>query len=188
MTAREYEALPEDISRTIEIVDGYVVLCEAPSPAHQKASRRLATLIEEHARVAMKRGHGPLAVDNSVDVRLRDVPLSNLRSDVVLYRCPDRDRGERLRAGHVLLVAEVVSPGSETRDSTGKPGVYAKAGIPNYWIVRLDDTGVSIIERYRLDHASRLYKHVGTFMKDEGGKPEVSNPISLTIDWQDLEF
>ncbi|TQL99903.1 hypothetical protein FB559_5604 [Actinoallomurus bryophytorum] len=34
-----------------------------------------------------------------------------------------------------------------------------------------------------------LYKHVGTFMKDEGGDPpSVSNPIPMTIDWSALEF
>ena len=34
-----------------------------------------------------------------------------------------------------------------------------------------------------------LYKHVGAFMKDEGGDaPTVSNPISVTIDWTELQF
>ena len=34
-----------------------------------------------------------------------------------------------------------------------------------------------------------LYKHVGTFMKDEGGDPpSVNNPIPMTIDWSALGF
>lgn len=84
---------------------------------------------------------------------------------------------------------EIVSPGSETQDTTDKLGEYAKAGIPHYWIVRLDRAGVSIIERYRLDRASMLYKHIGTFMKDESGDvPSVSNPIPMVIDWSELQF
>jgi Uma2 family endonuclease len=84
---------------------------------------------------------------------------------------------------------EIVSPGSETQDTTDKLGEYAKAGIPHYWIVRLDSTGVSAIERYRLDHAGMLYKHTGTYMKDEpGDPPQVSQPIPVTIDWNDLQF
>ncbi|MFC3823815.1 Uma2 family endonuclease [Planomonospora venezuelensis] len=130
-----------------------------------------------------------MTVNNDVDLRLRDLPLLNRRPDVALYRCLDRERGERLRAEHALLVVEIVSPGSETQDTTDKLGEYAKAGIPHYRIVRLDRTGVSTIERYRLDPAAMLYKHIGTFMKDEPGEaPAVSNPIPLTIDWTELQF
>ncbi|MET7466041.1 hypothetical protein [Nonomuraea sp. NPDC005501] len=47
----------------------------------------------------------------------------------------------------------------------------------------------ALVERYRLDPATRLYKHTGTFMKDEPGEtPLVSNPIPLVIDWSELEF
>ncbi|MBP2705965.1 Uma2 family endonuclease [Microbispora sp. RL4-1S] len=189
VTAEEYEALPEEICRAIEIVDGYVVYCEAPSPDHQTAARRLANLIEREAKAAMGRGRGCLTVNTDVDLRLRDVPLLNRRPDVVLYRCLDRERGERLRAKHALLVVEIVSPGSETQDTTDKFGEYAKAGVEHYWIVRLDGTGVSVIERYRLDHASTLYKHIETFMKDEpADRPAVANPIPIAIDWSELEF
>ncbi|GII75148.1 hypothetical protein Sru01_01300 [Sphaerisporangium rufum] len=189
VTAEEYEQLPEEIARAIEIVDGHVVYCAAPTPNHQTAGRRLANMLERHARAVMAQGHECLTVNNDVDLRLRDVPLLNRRPDVALYRCLDEERGERLRAEHALLVVEIVSPGSETQDTTDKLGEYAKAGIPHYWIVRLDRTGVSIIERYRLDRASMLYKHVGTFMKDEpGGPPSIANPIPMVIDWSDLLF
>ncbi|MBE1591429.1 Uma2 family endonuclease [Nonomuraea angiospora] len=188
VTAEEYEELPEEIARAIEIVDGYVVYCEAPAPDHQSAGRRLANLLERYARDAMSRGHECLTVNNDVDLRLRDVPLLNRRPDVVMYRCLDRERGEKLRAQHALLVVEIVSPGSETQDTTDKLGEYAKAGIPHYWIVRLDQIGVSTIERYRLDLASMLYKHVGTLMKEADPAPAITNPLPLTIDWADLQF
>ncbi|MEO3785669.1 Uma2 family endonuclease [Actinocorallia sp. B10E7] len=189
VTAEEYEALPEEIAKAIEIVDGYVVYCAAPTPDHQTAGRRLANMLERHAREAMSEGHERVTVNNDVDLRLRDLPLLNRRPDVALYRCLDRERGERLRAEHALLIVEIVSPGSETQDTTDKLGEYAKAGIPHYWIVRLDLTGVSIIERYRLDRAAMLYKHMSTFMKDESGDaPSVSNPIPMVIDWSELQF
>lgn len=189
VTAAEYDALPEDISRTIEIVDGYVVFCEAPTPQHQRAGRRLANLIEAHARRAMERGHGCLEVDADIDLRLRDVPLCNRRPDVILYDCLDHTSGERARAEHARLVVEIVSPGSEIQDTADKPAEYAKAGIAHYWVVRLDASGVSVIERFRLDPAAMQYKHIGTLMKDEeGAPPELANPIPMTIDWSELEF
>ncbi|GII52523.1 hypothetical protein Pth03_09120 [Planotetraspora thailandica] len=189
VTAEEYDALSEEIAKAIEIVDGYVVYCAVPAPDHQTCARRLADMLERHARAAMSGGHDCFTVNTDVDLRLRDLPLLNRRPDVALYRCLDRGRGERLRAEHTLLVVEIVSPGSETQDTTDKLGEYAKAGIPHYWIVRLDRTGVSIIERYRLDRALMLYKHTGTFMKEEpGGAPTVGTPILMEIDWAELQF
>jgi Uma2 family endonuclease len=187
VTGEQYEVLPEEICRAIEIVDGYVVYSEAPSPAHQIAGRRLANLIERDARTAMSRGYECITVNTDVDLRLRDVPLLNRRPDVVLYRCLEPT--ERLRADHVLLVIEIVSPGSETTDAVDKLGEYAKSGIPHYWIARLDDTGVSVIERYQLDRATSQYKHLSTTMKGEpGDAPPVSNPVPITIDWSELEL
>jgi Uma2 family endonuclease len=179
----------EEIAKAIEIVDGYVVYCEAPTPDHQMAGRRLANLLERHARQAVARGHECLTVNNDVDLRLRDIPLLNRRADMTLYRCLDRGNGERLRAEHALLVVEIVSPGSETQDTTDKLGEYARAGIPHYWIARLDNDGVASIERYRLDRAAMLYKHIGTVMNDEpGSAPEFRNPIPITVDWDELPF
>lgn len=187
VTAEEYEVLAEDICRAIEIVDGYVVYSEAPAPEHQTAGRRLANLIERDARTAMARGHGCATVNTDVDLRLQDVPLLNRRPDVVLYRC--LEPRERLRAEHVLLVIEIVSPWSETTGAVDKLGEYARAGISHYWIARLDDSGVSVIERYQLDRATSQYKHLGTLMKDEpGDPPTVSNPLPVTLDWGELEL
>jgi hypothetical protein len=56
VTVDDYEVLPEEICRAIEVVDGYVVYSEAPTPAHQTAGRRLANLIEREARTAMSHG------------------------------------------------------------------------------------------------------------------------------------
>ncbi|WP_372974669.1 hypothetical protein [Microbispora sp. GKU 823] len=70
----------------------------------------------------MSKGHECLTVNNDVDLRLRDLPLLNRSPDVALCRCLDRERGERLRAEHALLVVEIVSPGSETQDTTDKLG------------------------------------------------------------------
>ncbi|MEO3788916.1 Uma2 family endonuclease [Nonomuraea sp. B10E15] len=89
---------------------------------------------------------------------------------------------------HALLVVEIVSPGSITQDTVDKVAEYAKAGIPHYWIVHLDQTGVSTIERYRLDPASMLYKSVGTLMTEADPAPTITNPLPLTIDWEDLRF
>jgi Uma2 family endonuclease len=54
---------------------------------------------------------------------------------------PDRVRREGgvLRASEVVLVVEVVSPGSTRTDHVAKRNEYADAGIPHYWIVDITE-------------------------------------------------
>jgi hypothetical protein len=86
LSAREYEALPEDICRRIEIVDGAIVVNAAPRRQHQDLCRRLANTLEAAC------GSG-LAVSTDVDLRLRDVPLLNRRPGIAVYdsSLPDED-------------------------------------------------------------------------------------------------
>ena len=50
----------------------------------------------------------------------------------------DRDGG-LLRASDVLVVVEIVSPGSRRLDHVVKRHEYADAGIGHYWIADLDE-------------------------------------------------
>ncbi|WP_228806412.1 Uma2 family endonuclease [Nocardia cyriacigeorgica] len=146
ITAAEYEDLPADFSRTIEVVDGHIVKCESPSRLHNRVARRLAASLES--------GRKPepcLMVETDVDVRLSDVPLSLRRPDVTVYHCLEDD--ERLYAGDAVLVVEIVSPDSSFRtDTVEKKAVYASAGIPAYLIVYPNESGdgISQIEEFRL--------------------------------------
>jgi hypothetical protein len=62
------------------------------------------------------------------------------------------------RPEHVLLVAEIVSPGSETTDRIVKLDQYARSGIPFYWRVELTPAGIPVVYSYLLDSASRRYR------------------------------
>jgi len=50
-----------------------------------------------------------------------------------------------LRASEVLIVVEIVSPGSVRMDNKTKRHEYADAGIPHYWILDVDKP-VSLID------------------------------------------
>jgi Uma2 family endonuclease len=145
ITAEEYEALPEDFCRTIEVIDGHIVKCESASRLHNRVARRLASALE------LGRKPEPcLMVETDVDVRISDVPLNFRRPDVTVFRCLSNDR--RLYAPDAVLVVEVVSPDSSlSTDTVDKKAAYA-AGIPVYLIVFLNESqdGVEQIEEYRL--------------------------------------
>ncbi|TDD21335.1 hypothetical protein [Nonomuraea diastatica] len=105
ISAGDYEKFQEEISRAIEIVDGYVVCCEPPAPGHQIAGRRLANLLERHRGQAMSRRHECLTVANDVDLRLRDAPLLNHRPGVVMYQCLNDERDETTRPSRAAGLA-----------------------------------------------------------------------------------
>jgi len=52
----------------------------------------------------------------------------------------------------VLLVAEIVSPGSEGVDTVTKRNEYAAAGIPQYWVVDQDPAQTVTMHRLSGDH------------------------------------
>ena len=173
LSAQDYEALPEEICRRIEIVDGAVIVNAARRRQHQDICRRLANALEAACGSA-------LAVSMDVDLRLRDIPLLNRRPDAVVYDAslPD-DAVLRLRPQHCVLVVEVMSPGSVTTDQTDKPAEYAAAGIRHYWRVEHDPAeSVLSVFCYRLDPTTGTYASAGV----HSGKMTVTDPVSVTVD------
>jgi Uma2 family endonuclease len=57
--------------------------------------------------------------------------------------------GVWLPVADVLLVLEIISPGSEATDTVAKRTEYAGAGIPQYWTV--DQDSAQTVTMYRLD-------------------------------------
>jgi Uma2 family endonuclease len=176
LTAADYDALPEEISRRIEIVDGAILVSPSPRRSHQDIAHSLTS--------ALKAAVDPrLAVVIDVDLRLRDVPLLNRRPDIVVYDASLPDEAI-LRPEHCVLVVEVMSPGSAAADQVAKPFEYARAGIEHFWRVEnVTDTnqGLSVF-RYRLDLTTRTYALISI----DSGTLAVTDPVKLTVDLADL--
>ncbi|MGW4524288.1 Uma2 family endonuclease [Amycolatopsis sp. NPDC004378] len=171
LSVADYDALPEEICRRIEIVDGAIVVNPAPRRPHQIFARRLANVLEAAS--------GPdLEVATDVDLRLRDVPLLNRRPDVVVYS--SSLPGEAvLRPEHCSLVVEVMSPGSVTADQIDKPGEYAAGGIQHFWRVEnTDDPGKLRVFRYQLDPTTKTYAPAAV----HDGPFTVTDPFTVNVD------
>ena len=89
-----------------------------------------------------------------------------------------REASTQPRPEHVLLVAEVVSPGSETTDRIVKVDQYAKAGIGFYWRIEQAATGVPLVYTYVLDPATKTYRDGDVFT----GVLKVAAPFPVEID------
>jgi Putative restriction endonuclease len=99
------------------------------------------------------------------------------RPDVIVYRAETIDIMPA-RPEHVLLIVEVVSPGSETTDRVVKMDQYGKAGIPFYWRAEFAATGVPVVYTYVLDAASKRYRETEVFT----GTVKAAAPFPVEID------
>lgn len=109
ISAEQYDSWSEEQCAGIESVDGMAVVSPSASKRHNRLARILANALDAAA--------GPdwnTDTDTDFDVRLQDVPLTNRRPDVIVYRAETIDLTPT-RPEPVLLVVEVVSPGSERR-------------------------------------------------------------------------
>jgi Uma2 family endonuclease len=170
ITAEEYESWSQEQCAGIEIVDGMVVVSPSASKRHNRLARILANALDASA--------GPdWNADTDFDVRLQDVPLTNRGPDVVVYRADTIDISPT-RPEHVLLVAEIVSPGSETTDRIVKFDQYARSGIPFYWRAELTPADVPVVYTYLLDSASGCYRDSEVF----AGLIKAAVPFPVEID------
>ncbi|MFY1637840.1 Uma2 family endonuclease [Solwaraspora sp. WMMB335] len=78
----------------------------------------------------------------------------------------------------MLLVVEVVSPGSETTDRIVKADQYARAGIQFYWRVEQAATGAPLVCTYILDPATGRYRDGEIFV----GVVTSTAPFSIEVD------
>jgi Uma2 family endonuclease len=136
LTYKEYEALPAD-GRRYEIHEGELSVVPAPSPQHQIISRNLFLIL--HAYVNSRRIGELLYAP--LDVILSDTSI--VQPDIV-YLDPARLPAISHRGveGAPTLVVEVLSPGTTLIDRSTKHQLYARHGVPYFWLV--DPEGRSV--------------------------------------------
>jgi Uma2 family endonuclease len=129
LTYEEYAALPAD-GRRYEIHDGELSVTPAPSPQHQIVSGNLFTALHAHVR---QRGIGKV-LSAPLDVILSESAI--VQPDIVYLNQRRLERiSRRGIEGAPTLVGEVLSPSTAAIDRSTKRELYARHGVPFYWIV-----------------------------------------------------
>jgi Uma2 family endonuclease len=118
LTYDDYAAIPSN-GRIYEIVDGEVYVTPAPSPFHQRASKRLQRQLE-----AFFEAPGHAEVFNApIDLILTNHDVT--QPDLVVVEAAAITR--RGIEAPPLLVVEVLSPPTESFDSTGESASICRA-------------------------------------------------------------
>ena len=122
-------AMPED-GRRYEIHGGELVVVPSPLPCHQIAAFEIATVLNDY-------GHrsGGRAVIAPLDIVLDEQDV--VQPDVVFFRA---ERSHLVRPDVVTRAApdiavEVLSPSTAAIDRGRKMEMFARYGVPEYWIV-----------------------------------------------------
>jgi Uma2 family endonuclease len=141
VTYADLERAPED-GRRYELYDGEVYVVPAPLPRHQVVQHRIVELLCDHAAE-----HGGLALDSPIDIVFSQYDV--LQPDVVFFNAARR---HLVNLDAVIrhppdLCVEVLSPSTEDMDRGRRMHMFAKYGVPEYWIV---DSHAGHIEVYRL--------------------------------------
>ncbi len=136
--------MPDDGHR-YEIIDGELLVSPSPERRHQKGAARLHLLI---GNLVEANGAGEVYFA-PVDVRL--TPHDVVQPDLLFIRA---DRLGIYQARGVVegppdLVVEILSPANRTVDQVRKAALYARAGVPEYWIV--DPDGEDLVAQRLVD-------------------------------------
>lgn len=136
----DYSTLPDDGKR-YELLEGDLVVTPAPSPLHQRVSKRLQRQLESYFET---RGLGEV-FNAPVDVIL--TPHDVVQPDLVVVGQAAQVSNRGIE-GAPLLVVEVLSPTTRERDRTIKASRYSTLGVKHYWIL---DPEAQQLECYLLE-------------------------------------
>ncbi len=133
-----WKELPDDGNR-YEIIDGVLYMTTAPSNFHQYIVGNLTGLV---GWPFQQTGAGFWF---TAPIGLLIPGCDPVQPDFLLVRAERRTiiANRRIR-GVPDLIVEVLSPGNRAQDTVVKRAAYARASLPEYWIVRPDTRDILV--------------------------------------------
>jgi Uma2 family endonuclease len=176
LSLEQWDALELDPTRRWELSEGTLIISPRPHPRHQRISIRLIRLLQDHLPDGFDAVPGiEVTTSASFPPSVRDPDIVVVRDHVFEQRLA------RVPAADVVLVVEVVSPGSRGTDHVMKLHEYAKAGIENYWIIDPDAPTDDRFLAYRLD--GEIYQRVTAL---HGDRVRVNEPTKMEFALDEL--
>ena len=169
-TYADYCVLPQDFNRH-EIIEGDHVVTPSPTTRHQRVLANLTSLLNGYVN-AHNLG---VVLAAPMDVLL--APTSVVQPDL-LFICKERLGiiKEANIQGPPDLVVEVLSPSTAAIDRGGKMLLYARYGVPHYWI--LDAQRLSL-ETYEIREGE--YELISQFKKADAVKVQRFPDLKISL-------
>jgi Uma2 family endonuclease len=168
-TEEQYMRLPGN--RLVEFSDGMVEILPMPSQRHQKIVGFLYTVLFSFV---ITKQLGDVLV---APFKIRLWPGKNREPDVMFMLAANSHRRFEEYWQGADLVVEVVSPDDPKRDTVEKKGEYAKAGIPEYWLVNPVDETVTVFASER----GSSYQEAGVYNKGDIAVSQLLEGFSVDV-------
>lgn len=132
-TYEEFLELTRDTEERYEYIDGEIYLLTSPKTTHQLALTELFGIFYNWFQ-----GKGCTTLVAPYDITLRRHPenINIVQPDIVVICDLEENLGEDdYYTGVPLLVAEILSEGTRSKDLIKKLDLYMSCGVKEYWIV-----------------------------------------------------
>lgn len=116
-----------------ELIEGELIDKMGKQHPHVSCTYLMATTLEAIF------GRASVITETPIDVATEDNPRNEPEPDVVVFRQPFPKFDRRPCAADILLLVEVASS-SLGQDLSTKAKLYARAGIPEYWVVDINES------------------------------------------------
>ncbi|MEX2181732.1 MAG: Uma2 family endonuclease [Gemmatimonadaceae bacterium] len=136
-TRKDLERLPDDGNR-YEVLDGALLVTPLADARHQGTATDLTIRLGSYAaNYGIGRVYSPGAIPHGTSELQPDLLI------VLTAAIPASGKWENLPTP--ALVVEILSPSMRRRDLFLKREAYLRWGIPEYWIVDVDERHVTIV-------------------------------------------
>ncbi len=117
-----------EIKTPCQLINGELIMSPAPSPNHQRVSRKLFKIIDKATQGVGELFYSP--IDLYIDEK-------NVFQPDLVYLSEKNKQHLTARGieGSADLVVEIISPSNSYTDRNQKKNSYLKFGINEYWIV-----------------------------------------------------
>ncbi|MEO3868950.1 Uma2 family endonuclease [Nonomuraea sp. B12E4] len=167
-----FDALPPMPGLRVELIEGKLIVSPAGSPEHHWLTGDL-----HDALLPLRRERGLRGGPGGPNICI-DGPRDSPAPDYVLSEKDCNRWGNELLSPEVLLVAEVVSPGSVRNDYEDKVRLYALGQVPVYLVI--DPIGETPSVTVFSDIKDNTYR---TIVKVDMGTPiKLPPPVDFELD------
>jgi len=143
--------------KRLELLDGELIDKMGQKPTHASTIRRVTKLLAEIF------GIDRVLVQAPVDVAISDRDRNFPEPDLAVVREAKPDYDDRHPDGDELILAGEVSDTSLRTDAKAKRDLYARAGVPEYWVLDIVSRRL-IVHR---DPAEGLYRTILSLGEDD---------------------
>ena len=155
-SVEEFQKLVEvgifDSHDRLELLDGEIIVMAPIGKHHAHSVRRLNNRLNKLL--------GDLCLVDCQNAFILD-DFSEPQPDILLVRPEVEKTGELPRPDDILLVVEV-SDSTLRFDATTKLRAYARAGLPEYWIVNLAERAVDVYRKPTGEGYAEHFRREGT--------------------------